>query len=88
MIQKTQKTQPTINLDGPQGNAYAVMGFVQNIMKQLKKDFKPIQTEMMSGDYINLIQVGYRETQHVTIWETDSDEYLDALEEIEKLTNN
>ena len=47
----------TIDLSGPQGNAYYLLGTASNLAKQLGLDGKKIQSEMMSGDYENLLQV-------------------------------
>jgi hypothetical protein len=52
-----------IDLTGPDGNAYFILGTAQSLCRQLKEvdseryDNKRIQSEMMSGDYENLIQV-------------------------------
>ena len=47
----------TIDLTGPDGNAFALMGYAKNSSRQLGLDFKEIQTEMTSGDYENLLEV-------------------------------
>lgn len=47
----------TIDLSGPQGNAFSILGIAKNLSKQLGMDFKPIQDEMTSGDYENLLEV-------------------------------
>jgi hypothetical protein len=53
-----EKTGPVeIDLTGPDGNAFALMGYAKSLARQLNLDFKPIQAEMMSGDYENLINV-------------------------------
>ena len=46
-----------INITGPDGNAFALMGYAKNFSRQLGLDFKEIQTEMISGDYENLVEV-------------------------------
>jgi len=46
-----------IDLTGPDGNAFALMGYAKNFSRQLGLDFKEIQTEMTSGDYKNLLEV-------------------------------
>ena len=51
----------TIDLSGPEGNAFAVLGTAKNLAKQLDKDWKQIQDEMTSGDYDNLLDVFERE---------------------------
>ena len=47
----------TIDLTGPDGNAFALMGYARNLSNQLDLDFNKIQTEMTSGDYENLLEV-------------------------------
>lgn len=52
------KTHPlTIDLTGPDGNAYALLGIGRRLSKQLNIDWEPIRTAMTSGDYENLVQV-------------------------------
>ena len=46
-----------IDLTGPQGNAFTLLGMASNLAKQLDLDADAIRSEMMSGDYENLIQV-------------------------------
>lgn len=46
-----------IDLTGPQGNAFFLIGTAGNLAKQLGKDCKKITNEMMCGDYENLIKV-------------------------------
>ena len=46
-----------IDLTGPDGNAFALMGYAKNFSRQLGLDFKEIQTEMTSGDYEHLLEV-------------------------------
>jgi len=53
--QKPVKLQ--IDLTGPQGNAYFLLGQVNKFAKQLGLDENKIQEEMKASDYENLIQV-------------------------------
>ncbi len=46
-----------INLSGPEGNAYCLLGHAKNICKQTGQDYGAISTEMMAGDYRNLVLV-------------------------------
>ena len=46
-----------IDLTGPDGNAFYILGVAKNLCKQVGIDFKPLMDEMMSGDYENLIEV-------------------------------
>jgi hypothetical protein len=46
-----------IDLSGPDGNAYSLMAYATKFARQLEHDDKAIVTEMMTGDYENLLQV-------------------------------
>lgn len=47
----------TIDLTGPDGNAFALMGYAKNFSKQLDIDSTSIIKDMMSGDYENLLEI-------------------------------
>ena len=53
---KTAKTEIVIDLTGPDGNAFALIGYAKKYAKQLGLDFDEIREEMTSGDYENLVQ--------------------------------
>jgi hypothetical protein len=58
MIVKKPKTRGIeIDLTGPEGNAFFLLGTAQRLAKQLDMDNQTIQSEMMSGDYENLLEV-------------------------------
>lgn len=53
-----------IDLTGPEGNAYYLLGVADDLYKQLGKseeERNALQEEMKSGDYENLISVFDRE---------------------------
>jgi len=54
---KKQKSGIEIDLTGPDGNAFVLIGTAGNLAKQLGLDGKAIRTEMMAGNYENLINV-------------------------------
>ena len=57
---KKSNSEIVIDLTGPQGNAFNLLGLARNFGKQLgMADYyiKEIKAKMMSGDYDNLIQV-------------------------------
>lgn len=61
---RASKQYIEIDLNGPDGNAFALIGITMNVLKQLKRDIPErdkIRKEMMSGDYENLLQVMERE---------------------------
>lgn len=56
-----------IDLTGPHGNAFYLLGVAGNLAKQLGKDSAAINEEMMSGDYEHLVEVFDREFGHFVI---------------------
>lgn len=58
MIRKKQpKSEIVIDLTGPDGNAFMLMGKAKGLANQLGLDSEKIIKDMMSGDYENLIKV-------------------------------
>jgi hypothetical protein len=57
MAIKTKQSKSTIEIDltGPQGNAFYLLGTASKLSKQLGLDSASIQSEMTSGDYENLV---------------------------------
>ena len=55
---KNENSGPVIvDLTGPEGNAFVLLGYAKNWSKQLGLDWNQIKTEMTSGDYENLLNV-------------------------------
>lgn len=71
MIRKKEaKTGPIIiDLTGPDGNAYALMAYAKRFARELGLDSEEIISNMMSGDYDNLIQVFDNEFGSIVILE-------------------
>ena len=66
---KSKKCRIEIDLTGPEGNAFYLIGMVSRLSKQLNLDGKSIQAEMMKGDYKHLVEVFDREFgQFVTLY--------------------
>jgi hypothetical protein len=55
MIKSKTKSGIEIDLTGPDGNAFVLIGKAANLAKQLGLDSKVIQAEMMKGDYEHLV---------------------------------
>tara|TARA_B110000285_G_scaffold21162_1_gene20503 strand:+ start:731 stop:946 length:216 start_codon:yes stop_codon:yes gene_type:complete len=55
--EKTESMGIEIDLTGPQGNAFYLLGTANNLCKQLGYDSKPVIDDMMAGDYDNLLSV-------------------------------
>ena len=56
ILEKPKQNGITIDLTGPQGNAFFLLGTASNLPNQLGLDSKQIKLEMMSGDYENLVE--------------------------------
>lgn len=50
-----------IDLTGPNGNAFLLMGYAKTYSRQLDKDGDAIIKEMIAGDYEHLLEVFDRE---------------------------
>ena len=62
--EKQPRSEMIIDLSGPDGNAFVLLGYARSFSNQLgnsKEETESIVTEMMSGDYENLINVFDRE---------------------------
>jgi hypothetical protein len=57
MIKSKKNTGIEIDLTGPNGNAFFLLGTAGNLAKQLGLNSKEIQAEMMKGDYEHLVNV-------------------------------
>lgn len=59
ILNKADRPEQRMQIDttGPDGNAFALLARGQNLAKQLGMDWTPIQEEMTSGDYENLLEV-------------------------------
>ena len=55
--EKIEKKEIIIDLTGPDGNAFALMGSSKRLAYWLGLDSDKILSEMRSGDYENLIKV-------------------------------
>lgn len=54
---KMKKSTIEVDLTGPQGNAYHLIGMANRLSKQLGLDTDSIHSEMMTGNYENLLKV-------------------------------
>ena len=48
-----------IDLQGPKGNAFALMGYAVDLLRQLDRrdEVHDMRTKMMSGNYNNLLRI-------------------------------
>jgi hypothetical protein len=62
---KQHNKQIEIDLTGPDGNAFALMGQVKGWCKQMSINSEPIINDMMGGDYEHLLSVIEKHFGHV-----------------------
>tara|TARA_Y100000022_G_C13116081_1_gene313539 strand:- start:328 stop:567 length:240 start_codon:yes stop_codon:yes gene_type:complete len=79
MIRRKTERKPVINLDGPDGNAFALMAYA----KRFAKDMGYVSDEailnlMMDGDYTNLVRTFDKYFGEYVILETTNEELLNA----------
>ena len=55
--EKQPKNEIVIDLTGPEGNAFVILGYARKLAKQLGLDADMICNEMRESDYENLISV-------------------------------
>lgn len=55
MFRDKVDSQPVIDLTGPRGNAFVLIGAARQWARQLGLDWAPIAEELTSGDYEHLL---------------------------------
>ena len=70
-----------IDLQGSQGNAFALMGIADDWLRQMKRrdEFNAMRTEMMSGDYNNLLRVFKSKFGDLVTFDNAPEEYDEEL---------
>ena len=66
-----------IDITGPDGNAFSLIGYAKNFAKQLDMDGSAITKEMMAGDYDHLLDIF--ENHHIQILFNPFKKYLAFL---------
>lgn len=79
MIVKKTNTRPIIDLDGPQGNAYFLLGTAQRYANQLNLNSEDILSEMKQSDYNNLLITFEKYFGEYVDLETENEEFLALL---------
>ena len=79
MIRRKTERKPVINLDGPDGNAFALMAYAKRFAKDLGyASDEAILNNMKSGDYTNLVRTFDKYFGEYVILETRDEELLNA----------
>ena len=82
VVAKGRQGTTVIDLDGSQGNAFVLLGYASQTMKNSgmeKKTQDRILNEMKSSYYINLLKVFDKYFGTVYTLQTSNPEYLDAF---------
>ena len=78
MIRPTKNREFVINLDGPDGNAFALMAYAKRFAKDLGyASDEAILNNMKSGDYTNLVKTFDKYFGEYVILETRDTELLE-----------
>ena len=64
----------SIDLNGPQGNAFVLLGYARDMARQLNFDSGVIEDKMTSDDYENLLDVFYEYFGDYIEWNRDEDD--------------
>lgn len=67
----------TVDLSGPCGNAFYLLGLAEDLAKQLDWDAEVILADMKSGDYEHLLDVFQENFGAVIAFQGLDDEYSD-----------
>ena len=68
-----------INLDGPDGNAFALLGYASRWAKDLELDKDKILNEMKSDDYVNLVSVFNKYFGQVAVLQSEQDNLQEII---------
>ena len=60
-IQELKSKPKIIDLTGPEGNAFVLLGYAEIFCRKTGKDWLQIKEQMTSGDYTNLLAVFEKE---------------------------
>jgi len=76
IVKKEFTSTITIDLDGPEGNAFRLLGNAATLANRLDYDVDAILSEMKSGSYINLVQTFESYFGDIVTLETTDEELL------------
>ena len=78
-LKNKKMSKPVVDLDGSNGNAFALMGMASQFARASGIDPDIVLDAMKDGDYINLLKVFDEYFGDFIILETDNPEYIEAL---------
>jgi hypothetical protein len=79
MIKKKKTSRyETIDLDGPNGNVFYLLGTAKKYGRLIGSDYDKIIEEMTSGDYYNAVRVFNKYFGSFVVLETNNEELLNG----------
>lgn len=79
MVRKPLDRDNVINLDGPEGNVFFLIGVARKACRTLGLDTDKVIEEMTAGDYIGALKVFESNFGKYYVLETENENYLEAL---------
>lgn len=80
MIKKKKSSRyETIDLDGPNGNVFYLLGTAKKYGRLIGGDYDKIIEEMTSGDYYNAVRVFNKYFGSFVVLETNNEELLNGI---------
>ena len=79
MIRESKVSMPVINLDGPDGNAFALMAYAKRYAREAgyaSDEIEYMVAKMRSGNYKNLVKVFDEYFDGYVVLETSNEELL------------
>jgi hypothetical protein len=80
---KNENSERIIDLDGPDGNAFVLLGIAAGWSRQIGLDEKMVSDWMKSGDYENLLAVFERFFGSLCVLTSRNQEMLDRVAKID-----
>ena len=79
--EKSKQYKQVIDLDGPDGNAFVLMGTARSVLRKgVENDFSEmVLKEMQSSDYTNLVKTFDKYLGSYFTLETSNEDLLEAL---------
>mgnify|MGYP003339161994 CR=1 FL=1 len=66
-VKKRNKTNIEIDLTGPEGNAFVLLGYAKKFCQKMNISYEKVEEEMTESDYENLVNVFDRYFGHFVV---------------------
>ena len=67
IVKKRNKTNIEIDLTGPEGNAFVLLGYAKKFCQKMNISYEKVEEEMTESDYENLVNVFDRYFGHFVV---------------------